>query len=97
MQQTVNVALQLLPKSNTEDAYQIIDRAIACIAESGLRYLVCPFETVVEGPYTEVMELIGRVQETAFAHGAHELILNIKLQRGAAHSVSIDDKIGKYR
>ena len=60
----VNLAIQVLPFSESEDKYVIIDKAIAVIAESGLKYVVCPFETVVEGTYDEVMEVVQDIKHS---------------------------------
>ena len=61
----INAALQLLPLSNNIDKYKIIDKAIDLIKSSGLNYVVCPFETVVEGSYVEVMQLIENIKKSA--------------------------------
>jgi len=45
----VNVAIQVLPSSKKEHPYSIVDKAIEVIQKSGLKYKVCPFETVIEG------------------------------------------------
>jgi uncharacterized protein (TIGR00106 family) len=97
MKQNINLAIQILPKSKDLDAYAIIDKAIEAIQQSGLKYLVCPFETVIEGSYEEVMKVVEQAQEACFKAGAEELIVNLKIQRGKQHSVSIEDKIGKYK
>lgn len=96
MKQNINLAIQILPKSKNQDAYYLIDKAIEAIQQSGLKYLVCPFETVIEGPYEEVMRVVEQAQQACFKAGAEELIVNLKIQRGNEHSVSIEDKIGKY-
>lgn len=92
----VNLAIQVLPLSGSGDKYAIIDRAIRCIDQSGLKYKVCPFETVVEGPYSEVMKLLDAVQQIVFESGADETLLNLKLHRRRDGDVFIDDKTGKY-
>jgi uncharacterized protein (TIGR00106 family) len=97
MNQKINLALQILPKSNGKNTYEIIDRAIEVIQKSGLTYLVCPFETVIEGPYDEVMKVVKDAQDVCFEHGAVEIIANIKIQRAANRDVLIDDKIKKYK
>jgi len=96
MKNQVNVALQVLPVSATRTAYDLIDLAIAVIAESGLRYQVCPFETVIEGPYDRVMETVEKVQEACFANGAEELLVNIKIQNRKNGRVTIEEKMEKY-
>lgn len=92
----INVAIQLLPLSNNIDKYQIIDEAIALIKNSGLKYVVCPFETVVEGTFNEVMLLITNIKNSALNGQNEELILNLKLHCNSTKSLYIDDKIGKY-
>ncbi|WP_430810107.1 MULTISPECIES: thiamine-binding protein [unclassified Carboxylicivirga] len=93
----VNVAVQVLPSSTEHDAYHLVDAAIDIIARSGLKHEVCPFETVVEGPYADVMQLVEQVQEACYGSGADSLICNLKIQSKADGDVSIEDKVGKYR
>jgi uncharacterized protein (TIGR00106 family) len=92
----INAAIQVLPKSASIATYDLVDRAIEVIQQSGLKYVVCPFETVVEGPYDEVMLLIKRVHEVVYAHGAEEIITNLKIQTHSNQDVLIGDKIDKY-
>lgn len=92
----VNVAIQVLPISKSKAMYDIVDAAIDEIAQSGLKYEVTPFETVVEGVYADVMDLVGKVQERCYAEGANDIICNLKIQSRAVGDVFIDDKIGKY-
>jgi uncharacterized protein YqgV (UPF0045/DUF77 family) len=51
MKNLINLALQVLPSSITSDPYSLVDKAIEVIQQSGLKYRVCPFETVIEGDY----------------------------------------------
>ena len=92
----INAAIQLLPLSNTSDKYKIIDEAIAIIKASGLTHVVCPFETVVEGGYEEVMQLIARIKNAALSGENQEIIINLKLHCSSVKSLFIDDKIGHY-
>jgi len=97
MEPLVNLAIQFLPLEKPQpEAYRIIDLAIAAVQQSGLRYEVCPFETVVEGPYTEVMALLNRMQDAAFDAGAGTLLINMKLHRSRTASQRIEDKTGAY-
>lgn len=93
----INLAIQVIPKSTTVDMYALIDRAIEEIQKSGLKYLVCPFETVVEGEYDEVMQLVKQVQEVCIEAGADEVLVNLKIQRSAAKDLFYEDKIKKFR
>ncbi len=92
----VNVAIQVLPVSKERPMYDIVDDAITLISKSGLKYRVTPFETVVEGQYSVVMELVQKVQELCYVGGADSLLCNLKIQTHAVNDVTIEDKIEKY-
>ncbi len=96
MKNYVNIALQVLPKSKTKETYDLVDDAIKVIQDSGLKYQVCPFETVIEGPYDEIMKLVEKVQETCFNEGAEELLIYIKIQNRKDSKVTIEEKMRKY-
>lgn len=93
----INAAIQLLPLSNNIDQYKIIDEAIALIKNSGLKYVVCPFETVIEGNYDEVVQLIADIKNSALKGDNEEIIINLKLHCNSKKSLFIDDKIGQYQ
>lgn len=98
MSHNVNLAIQILPlRKDKEEAYAAIDAAIALVAQSGLKYEVCPFETVIEGPYEEVMKLMNDMQDACFNNGVEEVLVNMKLHRNAQVDMAINDKVGKYR
>ncbi len=98
MDHTANLAIQVLPLEKTkEEAYAIIDKAIEIIKNSGMSYVVCPFETVIEGPYDKLIQLLADVQTTCFEAGAEGLLINMKLHISKTKDMAIDDKIGKYK
>lgn len=96
MKNTTNIALQILPTSKTVDPYSIVDAAIAVIAASGLKYRVTPFETVMEGSYDRIMEVVKLAQQACYDAGAESLMTYLKIQSNGSGDVSIEDKIGKY-
>ena len=95
MDKIVNIALQVLPTSKTIHPYALVDKAIEVIANSGLRYKVCPFETVLEGAYEDIMKVVKQAQEACYEAGADSLMTYIKIQSSKG-DVSIDDKMEKY-
>lgn len=98
MEHNVNLAIQILPLGiSKEEAYRIIDKAIEKVQESGLKHVVCPFETVIEGPYSKVMQLMNDMQDACYNAGAKELLVNMKLHRNNEKDMAIDDKTGKYQ
>jgi uncharacterized protein YqgV (UPF0045/DUF77 family) len=95
MDKTVNIALQILPSSKSIHPYLLVDKAIEVIAASGLRYKVTPFETVMEGSYDEIMNVVKLAQEACYKAGAESLMTYVKIQ-SSQNDVSIDDKMEKY-
>ncbi len=92
----INLALQVLPKSKEKDSYALVDEAIKIIDQSGVRYRVTPFETVMEGEYDKLMKIIKEVQDACFKEGADELMVYIKMQIRKDRDVEIRDKMEKY-
>ena len=97
MDHKINLALQIIPKSDEHDLYTLVDKAIQVIQDSGLKYEVCPFETVIEGRYEEILEVVKKAQAACFKAGAEELLVNIKMQVRKDGDVSIEEKTGKYK
>jgi uncharacterized protein (TIGR00106 family) len=95
MNKTVNIALQILPSSKSIHPYTLVDKAIEVIAASGLRYKVTPFETVMEGSYDEIMEVVKEAQKACYEAGADSLMTYVKIQTSKT-DVSIEDKMEKY-
>lgn len=96
MKENVNIALQILPFTKEDNNYEIIDRAIQKIRDSGLRFHVCPFETVIEGPYDEIMGVVKDVYDICFNAGAIELIANLKVHLRRGEDITLDEKMAKY-
>lgn len=92
----VNLALQIIPRSKDKEIYPLVDEAIKIIQQSGLKYKVCPFETVIEGTYEQVMQVAREAQEKCLTAGADDLLVFMKIQRSRLHDVSIEDKMEKY-
>ncbi len=92
----MNIAVQLIPVTDPDKMFQIIDKVIETIKASGVEYTVCPFETVMEGSYHELMSVIEKMQRTCFTAGAPELIMNLKIHMADNHDIRIGDKMAKY-
>ncbi|MEC5144395.1 thiamine-binding protein [Chitinophaga sp. 212800010-3] len=96
MSNKINLALQILPSVPSEQVYAVVDEAIAVIQASGVKYRVCPFETVMEGTYEELMEVVKKAQEVCFKAGASQLLVYIKMQIRKDSDVTMEEKTGKY-
>lgn len=92
----INLGIQIVPKSNTLDAYQLVDIAIAVIEQSGVSYVVTPFETVMEGPQSQLMEIAQQAQAAVLEAGADEVLVYYRMQIRKDKPVSIGEKIDKF-
>lgn len=97
MKHKINLALQVLPQSQSTHPYSIVDKAIEAIQRSGLKYQVCPFETVIEGSWDEVMSVVQEVHEICYESGTEKMMTYIKIQSQKNEDVTINDKMEKYQ
>lgn len=96
---TVSAAIQILPKTDSEDELiRIVDEVIAYIASSGLNYYVGPFETTVEGEsYEQIMEIISNCSKVAIKAGAPEVSAYIKtVYKPEGGVLTIEKKVSKH-
>ena len=88
--------MQILPRGKDIDSYAMVDKAIGVIKESGIKHMVCPFETVMEGSYEEIHKLIERVQDACYEAGSEEMMVYLKIQSRKNRDTTINDKMEKY-
>jgi len=92
----VNVSLQVIPTVEEERIYPVVDKVIEYIASSGVKYVVGPMETTMEGELDELMEIVKRAQEICVEEGAKRVCSMVKIDY-KPEGVTIEEKIGKYR
>ena len=97
MKHTINLGIQIVPKSKTIDAYTLVDHAIAVIGQSGIKYEVTPFETVMEGPQEELMSIALKAQEAVLKAGAEEVLVYYRMQVRKDGDVTMGEKTDKFR
>ena len=93
-----SVAIQSLPEAkNDAELIRIVDEVIAYIKSTGLNYYVGPFETTIEGPYDELMDIVKECQHIAIKAGAPSVAAYVKVSyKPEGEVLSIERKIGKY-
>jgi uncharacterized protein YqgV (UPF0045/DUF77 family) len=91
-----NLSIQVIPLK-TAHSYDIIDKAIAVIQQSGLKYEVQPFSTVLEGHFEELMALVAHVRDELKASPCEEYLLNIQFHERANKPVYLIEKTSKYK
>ena len=98
MQMEASVAIQVLPEApNDDELCRIVDEVIDYIAQQGYNYYVGPFETTIEGPYDELMDIVKECQRIAIRAGAPSVASYVKISyRPEGEVLSIEKKIGKY-
>lgn len=93
----INLGLQIVPKSKNHDSYHLVDKAIEAIQNSGVKYEVTPFETVMEGPQDQLMAVAMEAQQAVFNSGAEEVLIYYRLHIRKDSNVTIEEKTDKYR
>ena len=91
-----NVSLQVLPSVPEEHLYQVVDKIIELIQQSGVKYVVGPMETTMEGELNQLLGIVEKAQEVCFENGAARVVSMVKIDCKAG-GVTIDEKIQKYR
>jgi len=71
----VNVSLQVLPSVAQENIYPVVDKVIELIRDSGVKYIVGPMETTMEGEFDTLMEIVKKAQTYAARQGQEESYL----------------------
>lgn len=94
-QKQINLGIQVVPILDANSGYPIIDTCINLIQQSGVKHEVTPFETVLEGPYKEIMQLVDQVY-----HKVNELspetVINIRIHSKRNADVIASDKTDKF-
>jgi len=90
-----NVSLQVIPRGS-EDIYKTVDKVIGYIMKTGVKYVVGPMETTMEGELPELLEIVKKAQDICVEDGANRVISVVKIDY-SPKGVTIDEKTAKYR
>jgi uncharacterized protein YqgV (UPF0045/DUF77 family) len=93
----INASIQVVPVVQDKHPYVWVDEAIAIIQASGVKYEVGPFATVLEGSYTQVMNVINDVNEYLYQKGCSEWISNVQIQIRSNGPVTSLEKTQKFK
>ena len=93
-----SVAIQVLPTLPDKELVPVVDKVIEYIQSQGLKTVVSPFETTIEGDYDKLMEIVKQCQYVACEAGAPGLMTYVKINfnPGPDGILPISDKIDKY-
>jgi uncharacterized protein YqgV (UPF0045/DUF77 family) len=98
-QPEASLAIQVLPQSAAGDeVLAIVDKVIAYIKSTGLKTVVGPFETVIEGDFEKLMGIAAECQRICVREGAAGLLTYMKMAYNPNGGVwSIEKKITKHQ
>ena len=96
-QYIVNASIQILPVVQDRHPYEWVDEAIAVIQQSGVKYEVGPFTTVLEGTYDEVMKVIKDVNEHLLSKNCPEWISALQIQIRSNDNITGNEKTDKFK
>jgi uncharacterized protein YqgV (UPF0045/DUF77 family) len=91
-----NLSLQILPVVKEEKIYPLVEQVIQMIQTSGLKYIVGPMETTIEGELETLLDMVKRAQQVCVQGGASRVISVIKIDY-KPDGVTMDEKIHPYR
>lgn len=92
----INVGFQVLPKVAGGNVYEVVDKAIEVVQQSGVKYEVGAMETVMEGELDQLLDIVKSAQQACITAGASEVMTFVKIHY-RPEGVTIDEKIAKYR
>lgn len=92
---TVNASIQILPIVLDKHPYKWVDEAIAVIQQSGIKYKIAPFATVIEGTYEEVMNVVHEVNQHLFQSRCNDWIANVQFNIRSS-DITANEKVSKF-
>jgi len=93
----INASIQIVPIVQDKHPYEWVDEAIAVIQQSGIKYDVGPFATVLEGTYGEVMKVVHDVNEYLYNKSCNEWISNVQIQIRSDGDITGEEKTEKFK
>jgi uncharacterized protein YqgV (UPF0045/DUF77 family) len=90
-----NLSLQIIPMVASDKVYPVIDQVISLIDKSGVKYVVGPMETTMEGELDKLLDIVKEAQLVCTDAGAERVISVIKIDYSSS-GVRIDEKMEKY-
>src|SRR3954471_12754362 len=92
----VNASIQILPIVQDRHPYEWVDEAILVIQQSGIKFKIGPFATVVEGTYAEVMRVVSDINEHLVRTGCGEWIASVQINMRSNSDITANEKLAKY-
>ena len=91
-----SIAIQVLPMVGEDELLHVVDKVIEHIKASGLKCVVGPFETTVEGDFDKLWDLAKECQMICVQEGAQNLLTYLKVAYNPTGVLTIDEKVAKH-
>ena len=93
-----SVAIQVLPQQvDQKKMLECVDAVIEYIASCDVKYTVGPFETVLEGDFEVLMEIVRACFRICVAAGAPGVLGYVKVNYCPDGVLTIEEKTEKYQ
>ena len=93
-----SVAIQVLPQQvDQKKMLDCVDAVIEYIASCNVKYTVGPFETVLEGDFDVLMEIVRACFRICVAAGAPGVLGYVKVNYCPDGVLTIEEKTEKYQ
>ena len=93
-----SVAIQVLPQNvDQEKMLRCVDEVIKYISSLDINYTVGPFETVLEGEFDVLMEVVRACFRICVAAGAPGVLGYVKVNYCPDGVLTIDEKVRQYQ
>lgn len=89
-------SFQFLPIGKEEKMIEDIDQIIELIRTLQLKFQVTPFETVVEGSFNEIQNLLSSLYSKSMQLNCNQFLLNMKLHINHLENLSFEKNTEKY-
>ena len=92
----ITLSFKISPQVEESRLYPVVDQVIALIQSKGIKHVVGPSETTMEGDWDTLFAVVKEAHELCLSGGAWRVgsVLQVDM---APRSVSIDEKIHQYR
>ena len=84
MKNEVFLAFQVIPRARKGNNFELVDRAIEVVKNSGVPYQVSAMETTMMGDFDHLLAIVKEAQQKCIDSGAVEVITNIKIHNRTA-------------
>jgi len=91
-----NLSLQILPVVDEIEIYPVVDKVIKYIESTGVKFIVGPMETTMEGELDELLEIVKKAQEICCNAGAKRVVSIVKIDYKPG-GVTMDEKVEKWK